>query len=66
MPTTEKTQETQDSNKRVMLKAVQSLQQMLHLIDGKDFTGSVAIEVYAQRGRAGKVRTNVAQFHEPN
>ena len=61
-----KTQEMQDSNKQVKMRAVLSLQQLLRLIDAKDFTGTVAVEVQAKQGLAGKIKTRVEEFREPN
>ena len=66
MPITAKTQEIQDSNQLVKLKAVQSLQQLLRLIDASDFSGTVTVAVQAQDGLAGKIRTSVDQYRQPD
>ena len=51
-----------DQNKQLKLQAVRRLQQLLNLIDAKDFSGTVELMVYADGGVASKIRSRVDQF----
>jgi len=61
---TEEKQLRIDQNRQRKLQAVQAMQRMLHLIDARDFTGTVEVVVYVNGGKAGKIRSRIDQFDD--
>lgn len=51
-----------DHNRRLQVKAIRELERCLHLMERREFTGSVVITVSGKDGRLGRARVALTTY----